>query len=1003
MGTIQNFYTSRDNNSNAATNVGQLDRLWYDPVTNAIYVSDGTTPGGIPVGAGGSGNGVPGGPTNSVQYNAGSGIFGGTANVTINPTTGNIVVTGNVVGAYLYGDGSNITNLPLANNTSNISGNNITISGNGIFGNISVVSTANLGNLTIYDQTIAGTVSGRDINLVPLGTANVNISDGFNIHASGNLEETPVFAVESTGKVTMLITDVANSTGAVEVIGSTTGVSVTQGNPGVILHLTGADNLPTRMYMDGVNNYPVYIGRRYNGTPSAPTGVLQNQVISRLGSNPYLTDTAAFTPLGVAQINFVATENQTTTAQGSKIVLSVTPTGSNTQATVASFDTSGIVLTGDIIPSINNQYTLGNSTNKWGNVWVGPDSLFLEDAVLGGDAEVHVDNGVFYINGVTATQVGNMQMTTDGLRLTTAGSGQNIQVGENSDTGYMEINMVGIEFRDSTRQTTAAIPLTYLAVANGVATLGSDAKVVPEQLPAGAVFFKGTWYASNNSPTLSDGVGTAGWEYQAIDSGTVDFGAGNIAFVQGDFVIYNGTVWQRIPGSGAGVASFNTRTGVVTLTNGDVTNALSNGSITNNYLNTPYWNLVTGQGIGLTGNAIVELGDSITLTNTGVTAALGGTGVAVSAATGNVTISIGQAVGTGNTVQFQAITSSTTIQATGNITGGNLSTGGKISATGNISTLGYITTPSTTINNGIVTTGNVAASYFIGNGSLLTGINAFGNVYANGTAILATTGSSALTVTPGNNQVITANNTTKVMTIAVNDNPTFGNVTITGNIIAANTSYINNVGNILFANTAPLPTAIPGILEYDGRVLYFTGQDQERGVVPSQEWYVLNADRGLTYASTAPQSLFGVGAHVSNSTRYWFRIKATVSRAAGTNNTALTLGWRGTATPNKITYAVDSSIGAVSTAKPAYMYETTLVSGFTDQLVVTTTSNPPDSTTFLITGMIDVGATGAGYVDPYISWTGATAPGSVTVSALSNFQLYPLGATGQNTSVGNWA
>lgn len=55
MASIQNFFTSRDNNTTANVYVGQLDRLWYDPVTNSIYVSDGVTPGGILV-SGGSGN-----------------------------------------------------------------------------------------------------------------------------------------------------------------------------------------------------------------------------------------------------------------------------------------------------------------------------------------------------------------------------------------------------------------------------------------------------------------------------------------------------------------------------------------------------------------------------------------------------------------------------------------------------------------------------------------------------------------------------------------------------------------------------------------------------------------------------------------------------------------------------------------------------------------------------------------------------------------------------------
>jgi len=107
---IQRFFTSRDNNANAATYVGQEQRLWYDPVTNAIYVSDGNTAGGILVGGSGSGNGVPGGPTNSIQYNAGGGNFGGTANLIISGT--GISVVGNTTSAYFIGDGSQLTNLP---------------------------------------------------------------------------------------------------------------------------------------------------------------------------------------------------------------------------------------------------------------------------------------------------------------------------------------------------------------------------------------------------------------------------------------------------------------------------------------------------------------------------------------------------------------------------------------------------------------------------------------------------------------------------------------------------------------------------------------------------------------------------------------------------------------------------------------------------------------------------------------------------------------------------
>jgi hypothetical protein len=471
--------------------------------------------------------------------------------------------------------------------------------------------------------------------------------------------------------------------------------------------------------------------------------------------------------LGFAKIDFVATENQTTTAQGSKVQIYTTPDGSNAQVITATFQPEGIDLGGNLIPTVNNSYQLGNATNKWNSLYIGPDSIFIQDQTLGTDAEITVADGALLINGTQEIQIGNMQMTTTGISLLDADSGANLIVGAGTNTGYMEIDMVGIKFKDATLQTTAGIPLTQRGNALGVATLDGSGKVPTSQLPAGATVYKGAWSAATNTPTLTNGVGSAGDQYSVSAAGTVNFGAGPITFAEGDFVIYSGTVWEKIP-TAIGVSSFNTRTGVVTLTSSDVTTALSNSSITNNYLANPAWTLSTGQGIGLTGSGTVALGNSITLTNTGVIAAIAGTGVTVSAATGNVTFSIGQAVGTANTVQFGAISSTTTIQATGNITGGNIATGGRVVATGNIVTSGYLLTPNTSINNGIVTTGNISG------GNLTTaGITSTGSLTA------STTISATGNITGGN---VAATNYTGLVTHSIRNAGAVGGTTLTLNV-----------------------------------------------------------------------------------------------------------------------------------------------------------------------------------------------------------------------------
>lgn len=768
MTFIQNFFTSRDNNANAETYVGQEGRLWYNPTDSVIYVSDGNTAGGIPITFGGSGS-----------------------NATFNVITANIVNAGAEI----------------------------------VQGNIVVAVSAELGNLIIADQTISGNVANRSITIDPAGNGIVEILSAVDVHSSGNLLLEPDFSIGTDGQTTIRVPAADDNQGALEIIGSTSGAVVPLGNPGGMIHVTGQNNEPSRLYNDGVSNYPLYVGRRFNGTAAAPTGVLANQVVSRLGANPYLTDANEFTPLGFAKIDFVATENQTTTAQGSKIQIYTTPDGSNAQVITATFQPEGIDLGGNLIPTVNNFYQLGNATNKWTSLYIGPDSIFIQDQTLGTNAELTVDNGALLINGTQEVQIGNMQMTTTGISLLAADSGANLIIGAGTNTGYMEVDMVGIKFKDATLQTTAGIPLTQRGTANGVATLDGSGKVPAGQLPAGATVYLGAWSAATNTPTLTNGTGSAGDEYSVSAAGTVNFGAGPITFAEGDFVIYSGTVWERIP-TASGVSSFNTRTGAVTLASSDVTTALSNSSITNNYLANPAWTLTTGQGIGLTGSPTVALGNSITLTNTGVTAAIAGTGVSVSAATGNVTFSIGQAVGTANSVQFLAVSATTTIQATANITGGNLITAGQVVATGNIRGGNIITGSGTVVNNGLDTTGNIRGGNLaitsagtIGTTLGVTGnitggnISSAGNITSTGNLVgvhvhsqrsAGAVGGTTLTLDMSTDDVVTCTfssnftvafnniNPGKCVTLIAVDNAGVGTDTITTGVAATNMTNFDN-------------------------------------------------------------------------------------------------------------------------------------------------------------------------------------------------------------------
>jgi hypothetical protein len=90
---------------------------------------------------------------------------------------------------------------------------------------------------------------------------------------------------------------------------------------------------------------------------------------------------------------------------------------------------------------------------------------------------------------------------------------------------------------------------------NGIPQLDVNGKILVSQLPNSVMEYKGTWNAATNTPTLVNGTGNQGDVYLCNVAGTVDFGAGPIAFFVGDQVIYSGSIWQRASGATGTVTS----------------------------------------------------------------------------------------------------------------------------------------------------------------------------------------------------------------------------------------------------------------------------------------------------------------------------------------------------------------------------------------------------------------------------------------------------------------
>lgn len=149
--------------------------------------------------------------------------------------------------------------------------------------------------------------------------------------------------------------------------------------------------------------------------------------------------------------------------------------------------------------------------------------------------------------------------------------------GDRIATGALTKTTVGLDNVDNTSDankpvstaTTTALGAkentSAKGVAGGYASLDGGGKVPVSQLPNSIMEYQGTFNASTNTPTLVNGTGSPGDVYRVSVAGTVL----SLDLAVGDYVIYNGSTWEKSDTTDA-VASVSGRTGNVTLTKADV-------------------------------------------------------------------------------------------------------------------------------------------------------------------------------------------------------------------------------------------------------------------------------------------------------------------------------------------------------------------------------------------------------------------------------------------------
>ena len=425
--------------------------------------------------------------------------------------------------------------------------------------------------------------------------------------------------------------------------------------------------------------------------------------------------------------------------------------------------------------------------------------------------------------------------------------------------------------------------------------------------------------------------------------------------------------------------------------------------------------LIVDGGVGVGGNLYVggDIVGNITITGVSVAGNVVGGNINTAglvSATGNVNggnvnvaglISVAGNVNAGNIVTVDMNLTGNivgTANVTGNVRAGNVTTTGIMSASGNITggnirAIGKLITAGTEINTNVDTSGNIDADGYI---------SAVGNVTGGN---LVTAG--LVTVT-GN---ITAGNITSAGQSITTGNITGGNITTgglisaTGNIIAGNVnSYVTLPSGttakapLVFTSGTILTTAAPGAMNYDGTVFYLTPQGQERGLIRADQIWVPNSDYTIT-DQTAVQSMFGVGTDVSTGTRYGYRILSTIYKTA--NNITLAYALGGTATLARHTYqtlsTTSSTLASISTPS---VFKNIITTGFDTGVTITAALNSTGYYTLQVNGTINVTTGGTWF--PQIGFSGLPGAGSY-VAAGSSVEIWPIGPTGSDVSIGNWA
>lgn len=219
------------------------------------------------------------------------------------------------------------------------------------------------------------------------------------------------------------------------------------------------------------------------------------------------------------------------------------------------------------------------------------------------------------------------------------------------------------------------------------------------------------------------------------------------------------------------------------------------------------------------------------------------------------------------------------------------------------------------------------------------------------------------------------------------------------NITLDNAGNMTLFGDLTMTSGSLAGTATAGTIEYDGKALYMTPQGTQRGVIPGVQHFSVYSGLAGSNA-TGAQNILGVGVTLSSSTAYAFDADFNFFKTAGTTSHTFSFQWGGTATLNKIAtniFSTDSANGYVTLTRSVGKY---VLESAGPVVLTGAITNAFYTVNLRLTGIVHI--TSGGTLIPQYALSAAPG-GAYTTSAFSYMNIWPIGTTGANVSVGTWA